>query len=97
MGDYKHNGAIGIPGTRCTFGGVYTGTGVSGGIFTPSTAGTFTITYTYTDVNGCVSAASKTITVMPKATLTGAFASTTLCRGESTSYTFTLTGTAHGQ
>ncbi len=75
-------------------GGVYTGTGVSGGIFTPSTAGTFTITYTYTDVNGCVSAASKTIKVMPKATLTGAFASTTLCRGESTSYTFTLTGTA---
>ena len=46
-------------------GGIYTGTGVSGGNFSPSTAGvgTFTITYTYTDSNSCASSSSAPIVV----------------------------------
>ena len=46
-------------------GGIYSGPGVSGGIFNPSTAGagTHTITYTYTDANGCSAAASSAIIV----------------------------------
>ncbi|MCB9000949.1 MAG: T9SS type A sorting domain-containing protein [Bacteroidales bacterium] len=56
-------------------GGVYSGTGVSDGIFDPATAGvgTHTITYTYTDGNSCVNYASKDITVngLPTVTLTG--------------------------
>jgi subtilisin-like proprotein convertase family protein len=46
-------------------GGVYSGTGVSGGNFDPALAGygTFTIIYTYEDVNGCSDAATQTITV----------------------------------
>jgi len=47
-------------------GGIYSGTGVSGGIFTASSAGTGnkTITYTYTDpVTTCPNSAQKTITV----------------------------------
>ncbi|MFZ4707778.1 MAG: HYR domain-containing protein, partial [Bacteroidales bacterium] len=47
-------------------GGVYTGTGVSGGVFTPSVAGigTHTITYTYTDGNGCSNFCTFTIQVI---------------------------------
>lgn len=46
-------------------GGVYTGTGVSGGSFYPATAGagSYVITYTYTNASGCSSADSATITV----------------------------------
>jgi uncharacterized protein (TIGR02145 family) len=46
-------------------GGIYSGPGVTGGIFTPSIAGTGThsITYTYTDGNGCTSSATQTIHV----------------------------------
>lgn len=46
-------------------GGVYSGTGVSGGSFDPATAGngTHTITYTYTDGNNCEGTATNTITV----------------------------------
>ncbi len=46
-------------------GGTYSGTGVSGEVFSPSTAGagTHTITYTYTDGNGCTNSANQTITV----------------------------------
>lgn len=46
-------------------GGVYSGTGVSNGMFNPATAGvgTHTITYTYTNSNGCTSFATATITV----------------------------------
>ncbi|WP_343630987.1 choice-of-anchor J domain-containing protein [Fluviicola sp.] len=47
----------GIPG-----GGVYSGTGVSGGQFDPA-AGTQTVTYTYTDANGCSNTASTVVTV----------------------------------
>ncbi|HUR31385.1 MAG TPA: T9SS type A sorting domain-containing protein, partial [Saprospiraceae bacterium] len=46
-------------------GGVYTGTGVSGGVFNPAVAsiGANVITYTYTDVNGCSGLCTFTITV----------------------------------
>jgi PKD repeat protein len=46
-------------------GGVYSGPGVSNGVFTPSVAGLgiHTITYTYTSPEGCVATASKTIEV----------------------------------
>ncbi|HLP18983.1 MAG TPA: T9SS type A sorting domain-containing protein, partial [Chitinophagales bacterium] len=43
-------------------GGIYSGTGVTGGVFDPS-AGTQTITYTYTDVNTCSATATQTFTV----------------------------------
>jgi hypothetical protein len=44
-------------------GGVYSGTGVSGGMFDPTTPGTFTITYTLVDGNGCSGMATDDITV----------------------------------
>ncbi|WP_343631965.1 T9SS type A sorting domain-containing protein [Fluviicola sp.] len=46
-------------------GGTYTGTGITGVIFTPSTAGLgiFPVSYTYTDINGCENTAPGTITV----------------------------------
>ncbi|MDO8365422.1 MAG: HYR domain-containing protein, partial [Saprospiraceae bacterium] len=46
-------------------GGVYSGTGVSGGEFIPMNAGTgaHTITYTYTDGNGCIGTCTFVITV----------------------------------
>jgi hypothetical protein len=46
-------------------GGIYSGTGVSGGIFDPSVAGTgvHEITYTYTDPNGCINSCTFDITV----------------------------------
>ncbi len=45
--------------------GTYSGTGVSGGMFTPSSAGlgAHTITYTYVDGNGCSNSANTTINV----------------------------------
>lgn len=48
-------------------GGVYTGTGVSGGVFYPQVAGAGThyVKYTYTAPNGCVGADSVQITVDP--------------------------------
>ncbi len=47
-------------------GGVYTGTGVSGGNFNASAAGvgTHTISYTYTDGNGCSDSVLDSITVL---------------------------------
>ena len=46
-------------------GGMYSGTGVSSGIFDPAVAGvgTHTITYTYTDAFGCVNSCTFDITV----------------------------------
>lgn len=46
-------------------GGVYSGPGVTNGVFDPAAAGvgTHTITYTYTDVNNCVGTLTQTITV----------------------------------
>jgi len=47
-------------------GGVYSGTGVSGGNFNALTAGlgTHTITYTYTDANGCTNTATDDVMVI---------------------------------
>ncbi|MFO0450008.1 MAG: hypothetical protein ACK52I_15355, partial [Pseudomonadota bacterium] len=52
----------GMPG-----GGVYSGTAVSGGVFSPSAAGRGQqlITYTYTSAAGCTSSATDVITVNP--------------------------------
>ena len=46
-------------------GGVYTGTGVSNGIFDPAVSGVgiFNITYTFTDTSGCSNTATRTIEV----------------------------------
>jgi uncharacterized protein (TIGR02145 family) len=53
-------------------GGVYSGIGVTGGIFDPSVAGagTFNIIYTYTDAIGCINSATSQITVYPLPLLT---------------------------
>ncbi len=51
-------------------GGTYTGTGVSGGVFTPSIAGKFNINYAYTDANGCSASATDTIRVIAAPTVT---------------------------
>ena len=46
-------------------GGVYSGAGVSGGVFNAAstTVGPHTITYTYTDGNGCINSANQTVVV----------------------------------
>ena len=46
-------------------GGIYSGTGVTGGTFDPAAAGagTQTITYSYTDANGCSASASEDMVV----------------------------------
>ncbi|MDX2359555.1 MAG: T9SS type A sorting domain-containing protein [Crocinitomicaceae bacterium] len=84
-------------------GGTYSGTGVSGGMFTPSTAGvgTHTITYTYTNTNGCSNTAAQTITVDPCAAgtiTTGAMAQMSWCYGTTLTdvLDFTATGTFNG-
>ena len=48
-------------------GGSFTGTGVSGNVFSPSQAGegTFTVTYTFTDGNLCSNSYSQFVTVNP--------------------------------
>ena len=62
----------GTPATVAGVGtGVYSGPGVSGGVFSPSVAGagTATITYTYTTQAGCVKSATNTIVVSQAAVL----------------------------
>lgn len=46
-------------------GGVFSGTGVIGGVFDPLVTGlgVFTITYSYTDLNGCVGSESRNTTI----------------------------------
>ena len=46
-------------------GGVYSGNGVTSGVFSPASVGigTYTITYTYTDVNSCINSASNVVLV----------------------------------
>lgn len=46
-------------------GGIYSGPGVTGGVFSPSTVGvgTYTITYSYTDGNNCSAVATDIMTV----------------------------------
>ncbi|MEI6575304.1 MAG: gliding motility-associated C-terminal domain-containing protein [Bacteroidota bacterium] len=53
-------------------GGTYSGTGVSGGMFSPASSGlgTFTITYVYKDGNLCISSAQQTILVSPTPNVT---------------------------
>ncbi len=48
-------------------GGTWSGTAVSGGVFTPATAGigSYVITYNVTDANGCSGVATDSITVSP--------------------------------
>ncbi len=53
-------------------GGVFSGIGVVGDVFSPDTSGTggpYTITYTYTDTNGCVTSASATTRIKPATNL----------------------------
>gem|GEM_PF-849094 len=48
-------------------GGIYLGTGVTGGSFDPAAAGSgaHTISYTYTDINGCSATGTAVLTVNP--------------------------------
>jgi uncharacterized protein (TIGR02145 family) len=65
-------------------GGVYSGTGVTAGVFDPATAGvgTFTIWYKYISVNGCKDSASRPMTVNAVPGSPGAITGTAvLCQG----------------
>ena len=50
-------------------GGIFTGTGISGGTLTPASLaiGNYTVTYNYTDANGCSSSATDIFMIIPKA------------------------------
>jgi hypothetical protein len=50
-------------------GGIYSGTGISGGQFMPGAfaLGNYNVTYRYTDANGCTSSATDVFTIIPKA------------------------------
>jgi len=71
-------------------GGVYSGPGVAGGVFTAALAGagTHTLTYTYTDANGCTNATTNTITVYNLPVVTWTNALTTQC-ADATVYALT--------
>jgi gliding motility-associated-like protein len=75
-------------------GGVYTGTGVSGTIFTPSSAGTgnHTLTYSYTDGNGCSAIDQETATVS-EIPAVDAGIDDTICIGSSTTIAATSANT----
>jgi uncharacterized protein (TIGR02145 family) len=92
-------------------GGVYSGPGVSGGVFDPgvSGVGTFTIWYKYTTVNGCTDSTSRPMTVNPVPGTPGAITgSAAVCQGDASipysivpvanalSYTWTLVPAAAG-
>ncbi len=78
-------------------GGVYSGPGVTAGIFDPSAAGPgiHSILYTYTDVNGCISNDTKNLTVNPlpgsAGTITGV---AVICQG-SNNVVYTTTAIAN--
>jgi hypothetical protein len=62
-------------------GGVYSGTGVSGGMFDPN-SGTQTITYTYSDANSCSNSASQLFTVNALPTvIANSTATSSVCPG----------------
>lgn len=76
-------------------GGVYSGTGVSNGVFNPSVAGvgTHTLTYTYTNSNGCSGFATQTIVVNPSPTVSFSGLPASTCISSSN---ITLTGIPTG-
>jgi len=65
-------------------GGVYSGPGVVGGIFSPATAGagTHQILYTYTDPYGCVAVSSDNIIVHAPASVIMSIPATQMCTGD---------------
>ena len=87
-------------------GGVYSGTGVSGGNFNPSTAGAgnHTIKYVVTNSNGCKDSATTTVTVSNGITASASSvpnqcsnaASFTLTNGSPTGGTYSGTGVSSG-
>jgi hypothetical protein len=56
-------------GTPTGTGGVYSGTGISGGSFLPGALplGNYTVTYRFTDANGCSASSTDIFTIIPKA------------------------------
>jgi hypothetical protein len=73
-------------------GGVYSGSFVSGSVFSPTTTGTYTVAYTYTNSYGCTGSDTKTITVVPftGGTVSVSANSNPVCYG--TSATITASG-----
>ena len=71
-------------------GGVYSGPGVTAGVFSPSVAGTgvHELTYLYTDAGGCMSSATASITVNPLV-IVKAGLDVTICMGSAVSLTAT--------
>jgi gliding motility-associated-like protein len=71
-------------------GGVYSGPGVTAGIFSPSAAGTgvHVLTYLYTDAGGCMSSATASITVNPLVNVK-AGSDVTICLGNAASLSAT--------
>ena len=63
-------------------GGIFSGPGVSNGIFTPSVAGAgiSAITYSYTDSNGCTSGATSTTNVHPLPVISFTMSKTSFCQ-----------------
>lgn len=78
-------------------GGVYTGTGVTGGYFNPGTAGigSHPISYTYTDPNGCTNSIQNTIGVspLPDVDFTGLVSPAEVCQDHPTPYRYQVTAT----
>ncbi|MDR2972392.1 MAG: PKD domain-containing protein [Bacteroidales bacterium] len=78
--------------------GVYSGTGVTDGVFYPDVAGVsvgapYTITYTFTDENGCENSATQPLTVRALPTATLSYSGGALCAEGTLLPTFTkLTG-----
>jgi uncharacterized protein (TIGR02145 family) len=78
-------------------GGVYSGTGVTAGIFDPAAAGVgaHNITYTFTNASGCIDSDVQPITVLPIPGSPGAISGpVSLCQGTATS-NFTTTPIAN--
>jgi gliding motility-associated-like protein len=70
-------------------GGLYTGTGVSGGSFNPASSGsgTFVITYTYTSAAGCTNSSTQNITVNAQPVVAITPQNPVICVGTSTTFT----------
>ncbi len=79
--------------TATPTGGAFSGTGISGSIFTPSSTGQRNIVYTYKDANNCSNTATQSVTVnpVPAVSFTGLAAS--YCQS---SVPVALTGTPAG-